>query len=95
MQYAIRALEQAILPHVASDPVSVYDFATQYGLADTMRAAALAWLSNPSPWEYRPDLEDISASSYNRLITYRENCKIALTIRLSSTWGPRGTCSNR
>ncbi|TFK82275.1 hypothetical protein K466DRAFT_666610 [Polyporus arcularius HHB13444] len=86
LAFAGSMLEHAIAPFIRDKPIQVYAFAARLHLTDIMEATARASLALPLLWPYTPELEDISAGAYHRLLDYRERCKKALATLSNTKW---------
>ncbi|RPD58977.1 hypothetical protein L227DRAFT_170994 [Lentinus tigrinus ALCF2SS1-6] len=86
LAYAEATLKQAIAPFVRDQPIQVYAFAARFRMTDLMEATAHACLALPFFWAYIPELENISAGAYHRLLDYRERCKVALGTISHTQW---------
>ncbi|OJT03301.1 hypothetical protein TRAPUB_6079 [Trametes pubescens] len=95
--HALRILEPRMQFFAVQDPVRVYAFATRYNLQDVARDAARNFLFAPDILVDAPELADISAAAYHRLLAYRWRCNLDVVLELkalpprSSFPSPKGT----
>ncbi|EED78396.1 predicted protein [Postia placenta Mad-698-R] len=76
MDEALQLLRTRLLAFASVSPISTYAVAIRYGLEEEARHAAKCFLGHAWEWDkiYVPELEDISAGAYHRLLEYHRRC---------------------
>lgn len=86
LKYDMDGVVQAIrvqmrsLVNEAGMPLRIYAISIQYKFDEEVRLAALCSLAQPIQNVYSPELEEITAGAYYRLLDYHEQCQGAVAI---------------
>ncbi|KZT07216.1 uncharacterized protein LAESUDRAFT_749542 [Laetiporus sulphureus 93-53] len=98
---AMQAAKRRVMDHLDMDPVRVYFAASQYGWEEEAQVAARHAIYERED-SYCPEMEEVSAAKYHRLLVYRQKCidiirgrwgYLSLSIQ-PYEWGNRGRISN-
>lgn len=89
MDEALQLLRTRLLAFASASPISTYAVAIRLGLEEEARHAARCSLEYAWDWDqiYVPELEDISAGAYHRLLEYHRRCgKLATGLVKNFRW---------
>lgn len=89
MDEALQLLRTHLLAFASASPISTYAVAIRLGLEEEARHAARCSLEYAWDWDqiYVPELEDISAGAYHRLLEYHRRCgKLATGLVKNLRW---------
>ncbi|TFK81559.1 hypothetical protein K466DRAFT_667047 [Polyporus arcularius HHB13444] len=83
-------LTKELLQHARTAPLRVYVVAVRFDMQHAAEVAARHFLGLKVADDYVPELEDLSAGSYHRLLAYRKRCTQTLADMISSrlSWLP-------
>ncbi|RDX54059.1 hypothetical protein OH76DRAFT_1341806, partial [Lentinus brumalis] len=77
-------LTKELLEHARTAPLRAYVIAVRFDMHHAAEAAARDFLGLKVADDYVPELEDLSAGSYHRLLAYRKRCYQTLADMISS-----------